>query len=139
VEAVHRVRKLRDFDRLTVVPRFGFTDPEDYYRRAGVGACLHRLAVPALLVACPGDPMVASGAITAAAAASPALDLRWVRGGGHMGFPPGVDLGESAPRGLETQLAAWLARRGGDAVVPLEPSCAKPAVRAEGPGASSSP
>src|SRR5688572_33453680 len=39
-----RARTLRELDRLTVVPRFGFADPEDYYRRASVGPLLADLA-----------------------------------------------------------------------------------------------
>jgi uncharacterized protein len=104
---VMRVRSIRDFDRLTVVPRFGFADPEDYYAKASAGPLLPRLSIPARLVACATDPMVPRDAIAAAAAAAPGLELRWVVGG-HVGFPGGLDLGEAAPRGLETQLAAWL-------------------------------
>jgi hypothetical protein len=109
VEVVRRARTLREWDRLTVVPRFGFASPEDYYARASVGPHLGRLAVPALLVACPRDPMVPASAIsTAAAGASGALDLRWVRGGGHVAFPSDLDLGMPGPRGLAGQLAGWL-------------------------------
>ena len=110
VEVVGRARTLRELDRLTVVPRFGFADPEDYYRRASVGPLLADLAVPSLLVACPGDPMVSSAAIRDAGPASPRLDVRWVRGG-HVFFPPGLLLGEAGPPGLEAQLAAWLRRQ----------------------------
>lgn len=102
------VRTLRDFDRLTVVPRFGFRDPEDYYARASVGPLLGRLRTPALLVACPTDPMVPRAAIQGPAAAAPGLDLRWVEVGGHVGFPARLDLGEAAPLGLEPQVGAWL-------------------------------
>jgi predicted alpha/beta-fold hydrolase len=115
---VLRVKTLRDFDRLTVVPRFGFADPEDYYERASVGPHLARLATRALLVASPGDPMVSSRAIAAAAATAPGLEVRWARWGGHIGFPPGLDLGEAAPPGLDGQVAAWLARHRGIAPPP---------------------
>jgi predicted alpha/beta-fold hydrolase len=111
-DEVLRVRTLRDFDRLTVVPRFGFADPDDYYRRASVAPLLPRLATPALLVACPGDPMVSSRAIECASGTAPGLDLRWVRRGGHIGFPAGLDLGEAGPPGLDSQVAAWLRRWG---------------------------
>jgi predicted alpha/beta-fold hydrolase len=110
VERVLRVTRLREWDELTVVPRFGFADAADYYRRASVGPLLPGLGVPALLVASPGDPMVSRESIAAAAAgAGDRLELRWVPGGGHVGFPPGVDVGAPGPPGLETQLAAWLA------------------------------
>lgn len=108
VEEVARVRTLRDFDRLTVVPRFGFASPEDYYERASAGPLLPRLHVPARLVACPTDPMVPSAAISGAAARAPGLEVRWVTDAGHVGFPADLDLGERGSRGLEPQLAAWL-------------------------------
>ncbi|HEV8241907.1 MAG TPA: alpha/beta fold hydrolase [Thermoanaerobaculia bacterium] len=110
-EEVCRVRTLYDWDRLTVVPRFGFASPEDYYARVSVGPRLRRLSVPAMLVACPSDPMVAASSIVdAAAAAGGALELRWVRRGGHVAFPAGLDLGFAGARGLPGQLAGWAAR-----------------------------
>ena len=112
VREIQRARTLRELDRLTVVPRYRFADPEDYYARASVGPLLSRLAVPGLLVACPADPMVPGRAIREAATAAPGLDLRWVRGGGHIGFAPGLDLGEPGPRGLDAQLASWVGRQG---------------------------
>jgi predicted alpha/beta-fold hydrolase len=113
VERVRRVRTLRDWDRLAVVPRFGFASPEDYYARASVGPRLRQLSVPAMLVACPSDPMVPEASIaSAAAAAGAALDLRWVRRGGHVAFPADLDLGFGDVRGLAGQLASWAARVG---------------------------
>ena len=119
VERVRRVRTLREWDDLTVVPRFGFASPEDYYARASVGPRLRQLAVPAMLVACPSDPMVPESSIAEAAAlAGGALDVRWVRRGGHVGFPPDLDLGFVGPRGLPGQLAAWAARAGAEEFSP---------------------
>jgi uncharacterized protein len=113
VEQVRRVRTLRDWDRLTVAPRFGFASPEDYYARASVGPRLRQLSVPAMLVACPSDPMVPEASIAAAAAAAgDALEVRWVRRGGHVGFPASLDLGFDGARGLPGQLAAWALRTG---------------------------
>jgi predicted alpha/beta-fold hydrolase len=107
--AVRRARTLREFDRLTVVPRFGFASPEDYYRRAGVGSRLHELRVPSLLVAATGDPMVdADGIRPALAAGHPALEVRWFRKGGHVSFPAAFDLGLGSPFGLEQQVLRWL-------------------------------
>lgn len=106
---VRRVKTLREFDRLTVVPRFGFASAEDYYRRAGVATRLGELRVPALLVAAEGDPMVDSSAIRPALAAGPTtLEVRWSRTGGHVSFPSRLDLGLGPPYGLERQVLAWL-------------------------------
>lgn len=111
VEEVRRVRTLRDFDRLVVVPRFGFADPDDYYRRESVASRLDHLHVPALLVAAEGDPMVPPVAIRHAVEEAPGtrLEVRWLRRGGHVSFPAGLDLGVAGPRGLAGQVLAWLA------------------------------
>ncbi len=112
LDEVRRVRTLREWDRLTVVPRFGFADVEDYYRRAGVGSRLRQLRVPSLLVAAEGDPMVDVDGIRPALNGShPDLEVRWFRRGGHVSFPADLDLGLGPDRGLEPQVMRWLLRQ----------------------------
>lgn len=111
-EKVNRVRTIRHWDSLTVVPRFGFEDTEDYYRKASVGTRLNRLRVPALLVASEHDPMIPPGAIRPSLAAlgpSERLTVRWTQRGGHLGFPRHLDLGLGGRPGLMAQTLAWLA------------------------------
>ncbi|MEM1181833.1 MAG: alpha/beta fold hydrolase [Acidobacteriota bacterium] len=109
LERVLRIRKLREWDALTVVPRFDFGDTATYYREASVGPKLGQLRHPALLVAGEGDPMVTADAIRRGLALT-RHDLRveWIPGAGHVGFPATVDFGEKAPRGLDHQILAWL-------------------------------
>lgn len=108
-QTIHRVRSLREFDGLTVAPRFGFEDAEDYYRRMSVGPVLDRLRVPSLVVAGVSDPLVPLATLTPFAdGASEALTIRFVEPGGHVGFPAGAGLGLEAPPGLESQAVAWL-------------------------------
>jgi predicted alpha/beta-fold hydrolase len=109
LERVLRIRSLREWDTYTVVPRHGFESAADYYERASAFRRLHALRVPALLVNTEHDPMVPADTVRPALAVLPRrLDVRWLRAGGHVGFPSGVDLGEAAPRGLESQIASWL-------------------------------
>ena len=111
------IRKLREWDRRTVVPRFGFDSPEDYYVRASVGRRLDRLRVPALLVAARHDPMVPQAAIgEALTLRSERLTVRWTRRGGHLAFASDLDLGEDAPAGLAGQVIGWLRRQRLDTV-----------------------
>ncbi|MEM8963695.1 MAG: alpha/beta fold hydrolase [Acidobacteriota bacterium] len=111
VERIKRVRTLREFDSLTVVPRFGFSDADDYYQSASVGPRLGSLAIPALLVAARQDALVPPGAIDPWVEPAPRnLDVRWARRGGHVGFMPNLDLGQPGRRGLESQTLAWLLR-----------------------------
>lgn len=112
VAEARKIRRLRDWDRHTVVPRFGFADPEDYYRQASVAGCLGQLRVPALLVAAEDDPMVPREAILRGlSGASDRLSLRWTGSGGHLAFPARLDLGEEAPLGLAGQVVGWLLRQ----------------------------
>jgi len=100
VREVARVRTLREWDRLTVVPRFGFADVDDYYRRASVGPRLHQLRVPALYVGMRHDPMVSAETVEPSlrAAEGEALEVRWLDDGGHV----------AAPGGWEDEALAWL-------------------------------
>jgi len=114
LEHVLRVRSLREWDRLTVVPRFGFESPDDYYARASVSGRLPELRVPSLLVNAEHDPMVPADTVRPALLApAPRLDARWLVSAGHVGFPLEVDLGERAPRGLWPQVLGWLESAGG--------------------------
>jgi predicted alpha/beta-fold hydrolase len=111
-EAIQAISRLREFDELAVAPRHHFAGAEDYYARASVWPLLPRLEVPALLVASRNDPMVPLASVEPwVGQASPALTVRWEDSGGHVGFPPDLDLGEPSPRGLEPQVLHWLVTR----------------------------
>lgn len=115
IERLRRVRTLREWDTLTVAPRFGFAGATDYYTRASVGPRIGELRCPALLLACETDPMVPPDAIRSALSATghpPALTVHWARGG-HLAFPPGLDLGTDGKPGWAGQTLAWLARSHG--------------------------
>ncbi|MBZ0114493.1 MAG: alpha/beta fold hydrolase [Thermoanaerobaculia bacterium] len=116
LEAVVAAKTLREWDRLTVVPRFGFSDPDDYYTQMSVSKRLDQLATPALLVASQGDPMVPPEALEPVLAQNVGrLRVEWVDGGGHVSFPDDVDLGFPGPKGLEGQVVSWLRQPGSQA------------------------
>lgn len=113
VEEATKLVHIREWDERVVAPRWGFAGADDYYARASVAPHLGRLAVPALLVAAQGDPLVPAEVLSPTLArAGSALEVRWVKGGGHVGFPADLELGERAPRGLEGQVLGWLTRSG---------------------------
>ncbi len=112
VARVERAQTLREWDALTVVPRFGFRNVDDYYRTASVGGRLDRLERPALLVAARHDPLIFPDAIESAAPPNASnFEINWVHRGGHVFFPADLDLGYGGPRGLVPQILTWLEHR----------------------------
>jgi uncharacterized protein len=82
------IRGLREWDDKVVAPRFGFHGADDYYRRVAVGPLLAGLEVPVLFIAGVGDPMIPAWTLRPLLArASSMVETRWIRRGGHLGFP----------------------------------------------------
>jgi predicted alpha/beta-fold hydrolase len=103
VEAVLAIRSVRVWDERVVAPRFGFAGASDYYRQVGVGPLLPQMAIPALVVASESDPMVPARTVRPALLeASSAVEVRWLRRGGHVGFPGEV--------GILGEIVGWLAK-----------------------------
>ncbi len=115
VDRVERCRSLREWDALTVVPRFGFRDVDEYYASQSVGPKLGEVASPTLVISSPDDPMIPSASIRPFFddATKGAVDVRWVRGGGHVYFPSKADLGFGATGSVEDQAMDWIARQVG--------------------------
>lgn len=107
---LRKVRTIRQWDSQTVVPRFGFDDADDYYRKASVSGRLDDLRCPARLLAVENDPMIPPAAIRPALqeTSSKLLAARWLPRGGHIGFASNFDLGFEGARGLEPQMLRWL-------------------------------
>lgn len=101
VEAEHRVyppfdlaavrasRSLGDFDDAFTAPVHGFTDKEDYYRRAAAKPLLRGIAKPTLIINARNDPFMPAGALPGAADVSPQVLLLQPAHGGHAGFVSG--------------------------------------------------
>jgi len=99
-----RVKTLREWDTLTVVPRYGFASVDDYYTRMSIGPRLSALTCPTLLLPSRHDPMVPPWAFESHLRDIPeALTVRWIDDGGHVGFPEHV--------ALESQALAWFAKQ----------------------------
>jgi uncharacterized protein len=109
VQRVLSARSIREWDGLTVVPRYGFRSAEDYYASVSVGPRLRDLRIPALLVQSTHDPMVPPWTYQQHLANTPSLlEVKTLGQGGHIGFPR-VRLNPNAQPGvLEDQLIAWL-------------------------------
>lgn len=109
---IDKLDSIREWDRLVVVPRFGFGRVDDYYASASAGPRLDRLRVPSLYLGSRGDPMIPSQRCRVFLdAAGDRIDARWVEGGGHVAFPRHIDFGLGPKPGLEGQAEAWLDAR----------------------------
>jgi hypothetical protein len=103
---------IRRWDELAIVPRFGFSDVDDYYRRASVGPQLAHLQVATLIISARHDPMVTEASVEPSlSAVCPLLSRQLVERGGHVGFPSRLDLGWGAALGVESQALEWLDRQ----------------------------
>jgi hypothetical protein len=108
---VQQVGSLREWDALTVVPRWGFGTVEHYYQTVSVAGDLAELERPSLLVASRGDPMVSPATIEPGLEnASKALSVAWADRGGHVYLPPSLDLGFSGESGVIGQVLGWMSR-----------------------------
>lgn len=104
-----RIRTFLEWDERIVAVRYGFNGALDYYHRASAAPILDRLRIPALLVEERMDPMLPEHTIRPhLRRASRHLQVRWLDRGGHVGFPPAIQLDMGAPRGLEIQVMDWL-------------------------------
>ena len=109
---VQQVQTLREWDALTVVPRFGFRDVDHYYRSQSVGPDLAQMKKSSLIVASPADPMIPADSLRGSLArASDPVEVRWVKGGGHVFFPPHSYLGFGEELGVPAQVVHWINER----------------------------
>ncbi len=109
VAEADKITTLREWDARIIAPHHGFANADDYYRRASVAPHLDKLKVPSFAVIAEKDPMVVVESVRPSLQAPRTnLEVAWLKSGGHVGFPPDVDLGQKAPPGLESQVIAWL-------------------------------
>lgn len=110
-ERRNRAATMREWDGLVVAPRWGFASAEDYYARASAGPRLAEIRLPTWMVLSEHDPMVPPETVRPSlAGVSASSEITWTSRGGHVGFPPDLDLGRGNSHGfgLDSQLLAWL-------------------------------
>ncbi len=110
---IRMVRRIREWDALTIVPRFGFEDVDDYYRQMSMANRFGDLRLPTLMVHSNDDPVVIPATVYPVIAGAPdCFEARWFDGAGHVFFPPSFDLGVPGARGLGPQVLSWLDENG---------------------------
>jgi len=94
-EAVQRCRTFREWDELTIAPRYGFETPEAFYEQQSAANVLGELRADTLLVLARNDPIVPPRLSLPHIAAAPVgrLRVRVLPRGGHLQFARGQSLG----------------------------------------------
>lgn len=90
--ALDRVRTLWDFDDVVTAPVHGFRDALDYYTQSSSIHYLPRVRIPTLLLSATDDPFLPPEVlddVRSIARDNPALEVEFVRRGGHVGFISG--------------------------------------------------
>ncbi|NVB36533.1 alpha/beta fold hydrolase [Pseudenhygromyxa sp. WMMC2535] len=110
--ASRRFDSIHHWDREVIVPRWGFADVRDYWESQTAGPRLVDIEVPVLFVAAEADPMIPADILRpylrqGRAQRGELLDVAWSRRGGHVGFPPRIELGMAGPPGLMNQVLSW--------------------------------
>lgn len=88
--ALAHVRTLHAFDDLYTAPVHGYTDADDYWRRASSKPWLASIAVPTLLINARNDPFMPAAALPSPAELSPHITTAFSAAGGHAGFVSGA-------------------------------------------------
>jgi uncharacterized protein len=87
LDALPRVRSVREFDALYTAPHFGFGTAEEYYHRAAAMRVVDRIQIPTLVITAADDPFVPLDAFREPALTSnPNIRLIVTEHGGHCGF-----------------------------------------------------
>ena len=105
--SLENMRTFWDFDGRVTAPLNGFTDAEDYYRRASSRYFLGEIRTPTLLIQAADDPFVFSHSLPQAQELSACTQFELQAKGGHVGF---VDGSFRQPGYyLERRIPQWLA------------------------------
>ncbi len=103
------MRTFWDFDGRITAPLHGYTDAEDYYRRASSRYFLSQIDTPTLIIQAADDPFVFAHSLPEAHELSPSIDFELHAHGGHVGF---VEGSLSKPGYyLERRIPQWLAEQ----------------------------
>ena len=96
LEALRRIRSIREFDEAYTAPHHGFDNAADYYHRASAMRVIGKISVPTLIITAADDPFVPAGPFNdPAVTGNPNITVMLTPHGGHCGFVeeagPGYD------------------------------------------------
>ena len=96
LDALARIRSIREFDDAYTAPFHGFRDAADYYDQASAIRVIDKIAIPTLIITAADDPFVPPGPFKEPAVGrNRNITLKLMEHGGHCGFVeeprPGYD------------------------------------------------
>lgn len=103
-----RIDTIERWDEEVISPRHGFTGAEDYWAKTSACHVLRDVRTPTLVVAAERDPMVLIDTIRPWLANATNLRRVITREGGHVGFPPKIDLGLGGRGTVDDQIIQWM-------------------------------
>ena len=87
LDALSRIRSIREFDAAYTAPHHGFQDAADYYQRASAMRVIDQISIPTLIITAADDPFVPPGPFREPAVLrNRNITLRLTPHGGHCGF-----------------------------------------------------
>jgi uncharacterized protein len=108
--SLENLRTFWDFDGRVTAPLNGFTDAQDYYRRASSRYFLGEIRTPTLIIHAADDPFVFLHSLPQASELSGSTQFELQAKGGHVGFVDGTF--RNPGYYLERRIPAWLANTG---------------------------
>ena len=81
---------LYEFDNIVTAPLHGFTDTDDYWKRASAKPHMANIRVPALALNALNDPFIPAWSLPTPVDVSGSVTLWQPTHGGHVGFPSGI-------------------------------------------------
>jgi uncharacterized protein len=87
LDALRRIRSIREFDDAYTAPHHGFRDAADYYHRASAMRVIDHISIPTLIITAADDPFVPPGPFKEAAVVNNRnITVTLTPHGGHCGF-----------------------------------------------------
>jgi uncharacterized protein len=87
LDALQRIRSIREFDDAYTAPHHGFRDAADYYHRASAMRVIEKINIPTLIITAADDPFVPPGPFKDAAVVNNRnITVKLTPYGGHCGF-----------------------------------------------------
>jgi len=103
-----RIDTIEQWDERVIAPRHGFAGAEDYWAQTSSCRVLGDIGTPTLFIATERDPMVPIDTVRPWLHHAPGLRRIVTERGGHVGFPPKVDLGLGSGGTVEDQILRWM-------------------------------